>query len=100
MVKRINRTGAIKLEEKEAILMDKEIEHLANYIRLVKKIYIGALIVLIVLFASFIFVYGLELFRNIYVTGLFIITIMVLYLISMILLFNFRRKVRRLKDKL
>jgi len=80
--------------------MNKEIEELGNYMKKVKRIFFGAILLLIVMFAFFFIFYGLDLFSNFLVTGLFISSIITLYLLSIILLFRFRRKVRKLRDKL
>jgi hypothetical protein len=61
---------------------------------------VAAVVIIIILFIFFIYTYGFSLFSHFYVTALFISTIFIMYLLSMILLFNFRRKVRKLRDKL
>lgn len=88
------------MEDKEYLLMNKEIEELASYMKMVKRIYLAAIVIIIILFIFFIFTYGFDLFSHFYVTALFILTIIIMYMLSMILLFNFRRKVRKLRDKL
>ena len=88
------------MEDREYLLMDQEIKELAQYIKLVKRIYLAAIVIIIILFVFFIYTYGWDLFSHFYVTALFILTIIVMYMLNMILLFNFRRKVRKLKDKI
>ena len=88
------------MEDKEYLLMNKEVEELAHYMKLVKRVYLAAIIIIIILFAIFIYTYGFDLFSHFYVTTLLILTIIIMYLLSMNLLFNFRRKVRKLRDKL
>ena len=88
------------MEDKEYLLMDQDIKALARYIKLVKRIYLGAILIIIIVFIFFFYTYGLDLFSHFYVTAIFILTIIILYLLSMILLFNFRRNVRKLRDKL
>ena len=88
------------MEDKEYLLMDQEVKELARYLKLVKRIYLAAIIVIIILFIFFIYTYGFDLFSHFYVTALFILTIIIMYMLSMFLLFNFRRKVRKLRDKL
>lgn len=88
------------MEDKEYLLMDQEVKDLARYIKLVKRVYLAAIILIIILFAALVFTYGWDLFSNFYVTVFFILTLMIMYILSMFLLFNFRRKVRKLRDKL
>lgn len=88
------------MEEDEDVLRDEEVEHLFNYFKRVKKIYLSTIVIIVVLFAVFIFAYGLDLYKQPFILGLFLIIIVVLYLLSMVLLMNFRKKVRRLKGKL
>lgn len=95
-----NRIEAVSLEEYEDVLRDEEVEHLFNYFKRVKKIYLSTIVIIIVLFAVFIFAYGLDLYKQPFILGIFLIIIVVLYLLSMVLLMNFRKKVRRLKGKL
>ena len=88
------------MKDEDYVLMNKEIEELANYMKMVKRIFFGAIVIIIVMFAFFFIFYGPDLFSNFLVTGLFISSIIILYLLSIILLFRFRRKVRKLRDKL
>lgn len=88
------------MKDKEYLLMNKEVEALAKYLKLVKRIYLATIVFIIILFIFFVYTYGWDLFSHFYVTALFILTIIIMYMISMILLFIFRRKVRKLKDKL
>jgi predicted membrane channel-forming protein YqfA (hemolysin III family) len=66
----------------------------------VKRIYFGIIVFIIILFFFFVYTYGWDLFSHFYVAAFFILTIILMYMLSMILLFIFRRKVRKLKDKL
>ena len=81
-------------------MMDHEIKDLAKYLKLVKRIYLGIIVFIIILFIFFVYTYGWDLFSHFYVAAFFILTIIIMYMLSMILLFIFRRKVRKLKDKL
>ena len=81
-------------------MMDHEIKDLAKYLKLVKSIYLGIIVFIIILFIFFVYTYGWDLFSHFYVAAFFILTIIIMYMLSMILLFIFRRKVRKLKDKL
>ena len=81
-------------------MMTDEIEQLAKYIRTVKKIYTAALIIIIAIFVTVIALFGWDLFRHGYITLIFIITILALYVISIVLLVRFRRKVQQLKDEI
>lgn len=94
------RIEAVSLDENEYLLRDAEVEHLFNYFKRVKRIYLATIVIIIVLFAVFIFAYGLDLYKQPFILGIFLIIIVVLYLLSMVLLMNFRKKVRRLKGKL
>ena len=88
------------MEDKEYLMMDHEIKDLAKYLKLVKRIYLGIIVFIIILFIFFVYTYGWDLFSHFYVAAFFILTIIIMYMLSMILLFIFRRKVRKLKDKL
>ena len=88
------------MKEDSDIPTEKEVELLFRYFKRVKKIYLAAIVVIIVLFAFFIIQYGLDFIKNPLILSLFVILIISLYLISMILLINFQKKVRRLKEKL
>lgn len=88
------------MEEDKYKSADKEIELLLNYFKMVKRIFISAIVIIILLFAFFMFTYGLDLYKHPYLLGGFIITFIVLYLISMVFIMNFRRKVKKLKSKL
>jgi len=94
------RIKAVNLEEDKYIQTEKEVELLLNYFKLVKKIFLSAIVIIIFLFAFFMFIYSLDLYKHPLILGAFIIIIIVLYSVSMILLMNFKKKVKRLKDKL
>ena len=88
------------MDEDKDILKDEEVERLFHYFKRVKKIYLSTIVIIIVLFAYFIFTYGLDLYEHPHILGAFIIIVIVLYLVSMILLMNFKKKVKRLRGKL
>lgn len=88
------------MKEDNDIPTEKEVELLFRYFKRVKKIYLAAIVVIIVLFAFFIIQYGLDFIKNPLILSLFVILIISLYLISMIFLINFQKKVRKLKNKL
>jgi len=88
------------LKEDSDIPTEKEVELLFRYFKRVKKIYLAAIIIIILLFAIFLIQYGLDFIKNPLILSLFVILIISLYLISMIFLISFQKKIRKLKDKL
>ena len=88
------------MKENNDIPTEKEVELLFRYFKRVKKIYLAAIIIIILLFAIFLIQYGLDFIKNPLILSLFVILIISLYLISMIFLISFQKKIRKLKDKL
>ena len=88
------------MKEDSDIPTEKEVELLFRYFKRVKKIYLAAIIIIILLFAIFLIQYGLDFIKNPLILSLFVILIISLYLISMIFLISFQKKIRKLKDKL